>query len=191
MDGDRGPEAAGQPASPDDRAEWVRFYVGHYHRLVRFMMHNGALPEEAKDAAQEAFTESWELLSRDPDRWQAVSNKAAWVRTVALRRHLRPPGHRRRLPAVPTGLPPDQAAPGPGHAELTAQAQVVLEALEALDSEARAVMAFYLDGFSTAETAIGLDITGQRVRDVKKRARAALKRQLAAPPQPRGGNRDK
>jgi RNA polymerase sigma-70 factor (ECF subfamily) len=70
--------------------------------------------------------------------------------------------------------------PGPGHAELTAQAQAILQALRGLDTEARAVMAFSLDGFTTADVADALKITQQRVRDVKKRARTALKRQLAA-----------
>jgi RNA polymerase sigma-70 factor (ECF subfamily) len=181
MAGEGGPDAAGHGNLVQVHAEWVRFYADHYHRVVRFMMHNGASPDEAQDAAQEAFTESWRLLSRDPDCWQAVNSKAAWVRRVALYRHLRPPGSRRRLPTILIDLPPDQAAHGPGHAELTNQAQAVLQALGALDSEARAVMAFHLDGFSTTETASGLDITEQRVRDVKKKARAVLKRQLAGP----------
>ena len=41
-------------------------------------------------------------------------------------------------------------------------------------------MAFDLDGFSPAETAVALGITDRRVWDVKKKARAALKQQLTA-----------
>ena len=40
-------------------------------------------------------------------------------------------------------------------------------------------MAFYLDDFPTATIADALDLTEQRVRDVKKKARAALKTALA------------
>lgn len=170
-----------------DLAAWFRcapngfrLYDDHYHRVVRFMMLNGASLAEAQDAAQEAFTESWELMARDPGKWQAITGKAAWVRTVALRRQARPPGPRRRVLTDGNGDIPDRAAPGEGHAELTAQAQAVLQALQSLDSEARAVMAFDLDGFSPAETAVALGITDRRVWDVKKKARAALKQQLTA-----------
>jgi len=55
----------------------------------------------------------------------------------------------------------------------------VLEALRGLDEQARAVMAFHLDDFPTAAIADALGLTEQRVRDVKKKARAALKTALA------------
>jgi RNA polymerase sigma-70 factor (ECF subfamily) len=187
--GDRGPEPAGQFAPPDTRAapacgslvqvraEWTGFYDANYHRVVRFMMHAGASLADAQDAAQEAFTESWNLMSRDPAAWQAIAAKEPWIRAVALRRHARPPGTRRR-PLTSDAPVPDQPIPGPGHAELTAQAHAVLHALRSLDPEARAVMAFHLDSFTTADTATALGITPQRTRDVMKKARAALKRQL-------------
>jgi DNA-directed RNA polymerase specialized sigma24 family protein len=74
---------------------------------------------------------------------------------------------------------PDLSDPSPGHEELTAQAGLVLCALRALDEEARTVMAFDLDGVPAADIAAGMGITQQRVRDVKKKARALLKRELA------------
>ena len=101
---DRGAEPAGRspsyaslqpPASGSlvqVHTEWIGFYDTHYHRVVRFVMHNGASQADAQDAAQEAFIESWTLMSSDPDRWQAVTVKEAWIRTVALRRYRRPLG---------------------------------------------------------------------------------------------------
>jgi DNA-directed RNA polymerase specialized sigma24 family protein len=80
------------------RAEWISFYDDHYHRVVRFIMHAGASPADAQDAAQEAFTESWKLMTSNPAAWQAVDRKAGWVRTTALRRLTRPPGVARSLP---------------------------------------------------------------------------------------------
>ena len=56
----------------------------------------------------------------------------------------------------------------------------MLQVLRCLDNESRAVMAFSLDGFTSAEIAAALSITQQRVRDVKRKARTALKRELAA-----------
>jgi DNA-directed RNA polymerase specialized sigma24 family protein len=126
------------------------------------------------NAAQEAFLESWALMSRDPDSWQKIVGKKAWIRTVALRRHQRPPGPRRRPPTA-TGEVLDLPSPGPGPGleELTAQTQLVLRVLRSLDQEARAVMAFDLDDTPTADIACALKITQQRVRDVKKKARSA------------------
>jgi RNA polymerase sigma factor (sigma-70 family) len=163
----------------DVRAEWIDFYDTNFLRVVRFVMHNGGARDEARDAAQDAFTESWDLMNRNPSGWQAVQRKETWIRTVALRRYLRPPGPRRRPLSRDGGEVPDRPAPGPGHDELTAQAQAVLQALRALDEEARTVMAFDLDGIPTSDIAAALHVTEQRVRDIKKRARTALKRHLA------------
>jgi DNA-directed RNA polymerase specialized sigma24 family protein len=187
--GDRRPGPADSlPAGPGSgsleqvRAEWICFYDDNYRRVVRFVILDGASLAEAQDAAQEAFIESWQLLNGDPARWQAVTGKGAWVRTVALRRHRRPPGPRRRPLTDGAGEVPDQAAPGPDPAELTVQNQAVLQALRSLDEEARTVMAFELDGFSPTETAEAMHLGTRRVWDAKKRARAALKRQLATAP---------
>jgi RNA polymerase sigma factor (sigma-70 family) len=160
------------------RVEWIDFYDTHYHRVVRFLMLNGAARADAQDAAQEAFIESWDLLARDPGRWLAVTGKAAWIRTVALRRYWRPPGKRRR-PLADGNEIPDLPAPGPGHDELTAQAQTVLWALQTLGEEARAVIAFDMDGIPAADIAAALCTTPQRVRDIRKTARTALKKKLA------------
>jgi RNA polymerase sigma-70 factor (ECF subfamily) len=170
------------------RSAWVDFYDAHYDRVVRFLMHNGASLADAQDAAQEAFSESWTLVNDDPGRWQAVSSKAAWIRTVALRRYRRPPGPRRRPPAALREIP-ELPASGPGHEELTIQAHLVLWALQALDEEARAVMAFDLDGIPTADIAGALDIAQQRVRDIKKKARATLKQLLDEKLDPEGRQR--
>jgi RNA polymerase sigma-70 factor (ECF subfamily) len=170
------------PLIPDNlvqvRAEWIDFYDTHYHRVVRFLMHNGASQTDAQDAAQDAFIESFDLMTRAPDRWLAVAGKATWIRTVALRRYRRPPGPRRR-PFTAGDEIPDIPAPGPGHDELTVQAQLVMRALQSLNGDARTVMAFDMDGIPAADIADALGITQQRVRDVRKKARMALKQELA------------
>jgi RNA polymerase sigma factor (sigma-70 family) len=188
---DQGPESVGlspsfassQAPAPgnlvDMRAGWIDFYDAHYHQVVRFVMHDGACLEDAQDAAQEAFVESWTLLSNDPARWAVITNKMAWIRVVALRKYRRPPGPRTRPRLALTAEIPDLPCLGPEPGELTVQTQTVLQALRNLDEEARAVMAFDLDDFPTADIAAALEITEQRVRDVKKKARDVLKRTLA------------
>ncbi len=91
------------PVLAEIRAAWIDFYDTHYGRIVRFVMHNGACLQDAQDAVQEAFTESWALMDSHPDQWLAVTSKQAWIRVVALRRYHRPPGPRIR-PQVAEGI---------------------------------------------------------------------------------------
>lgn len=77
-------------------SDWDSFYEVHFHRVVRFVMLNGASQEDALDATQEAFIASWSLMNTDPGRWQEITSKEAWVRKVALRKYYRPSGSRRR-----------------------------------------------------------------------------------------------
>jgi len=147
--------------------------------VIRFVMHNGARLLDAQDAAQEAFTESWALLEQKPEQWLAITCMPGWIRMVALRKYRRPPGPRiRPLLAEGTDIP-DLPDPGPGPGRLTVLTQTVLQALRSLDEQTRTVAAFYRDDFSTEEIAHAMDLPGQRVRDVKKKARQALKSALA------------
>jgi RNA polymerase sigma factor (sigma-70 family) len=161
------------------RADWIAFYESEYHLVVRFVMRNGASLEDARDATEEAFLESWALMTKQPNCWAQIRHRRSWIRTVALRKHQRPPGPRHRPLLADNAEIPDIAAHGPEPGELTAQTQAVLQALRNLDEQAQAVMAFLTDGFPPAVIADTLGITEQRVRDVAKRARAALKRTLA------------
>jgi RNA polymerase sigma factor (sigma-70 family) len=173
---------AGHPDSPVGmRADWIAFYDAEYHFVVRFVMRNGASLEDACDAAEEAFLDSWALMTQQPDRWSQVVNRRSWIRAVALRKRQRPPGPRRRPLLAGNAEIPDIPAAGLEPGELTAQTQAVLQALRSLDKEAQAVMAFRMDGIPTAVIAETLEVTEQRVRDVTKKARAALKRILAQP----------
>ena len=94
--------------------------------------------------AQEAFTESWALLEQKPGQWLAITRMPGWIRMVALRRYLRPPGPRiRPLLAEGTDIP-DLPDPGPGPGRLTVLTQTVLQALRSLDEQTRIAAAFYL-----------------------------------------------
>ena len=189
---ERGAGPAGQPPSYASepgaasaslwqvRAEWISFYDTEYQQVIGFVMKNGASLQDAQDAVHEAFVESWDLMRTRPGNWKAIANQRAWIRTVALRKYRRPPGPRVR-PQLAAGTEvPDRPAHEPGPGELTVQTQAVLHALRCLDEEARPVMAFRLDEFSTGEIAATLGIAEQRVRDILKKARRDLKRVLAA-----------
>jgi RNA polymerase sigma factor (sigma-70 family) len=158
--------------------DWISFFDAEFQHVIGFLMKNGASLNDAQDAAGDAFAESWALTSRNPERWSQIANKRAWIRTVALRKLLRPPGSRIRPQEYSVADVPDTADAHADLEELTVQTQLVLQALATLDEEARSVVAFQLDGFSSAEIAQSLGVTDQRVRDISKKARRQLKRWL-------------
>jgi RNA polymerase sigma factor (sigma-70 family) len=198
--GDLGPPGDGEatrsiPGGPPAQAammagvcaDLLDLFESEFHQVIRFLMYFGASFPEAEDATQEAFCQAWQKLTRNPEKWAAVRNPRAWIRTVAYRKYQRPPGPRRHLATLPTDNVPDTAQPGPDHADLTAGTLLVLDALHALEPRERAVMAYHLDGFNGPETASALGITGQQARDALKKARKILAARLEAPGNRSGG----
>jgi RNA polymerase sigma factor (sigma-70 family) len=161
------------------RTAWVEFYDHEYQPVVRFVVRLGAGLEDARDAAGEAFTESLVLVNREPEKWAQIEDKRSWVRSVVLRKYKRPPGKRIQPLVDKYADIPELPDPGLEPGELTAQTQAVLQELHKLDEETRTVMAYYMDRFPAAVTANELGITEQRVRDLTKKARATLKRNLS------------
>jgi RNA polymerase sigma factor (sigma-70 family) len=132
--------------------------------------------ELARDAAQEAAIAAMTDLGRlrSPERF------GAWFCGIALnvaRRWLR-----QLRPELP-GLPPDQASPAPGPAEVAESAGTsarVRGAIAALpDGQRDAVRLFYLQGLSHVEVAGELGVSVGAVRSRLHQARSALAPRLA------------
>lgn len=153
----------------------LALFEQQYHLVVRFVMICGASDQDAQDATQEAFIEA--LRRADDGRWAMVSNPGGWLRRVALRRYQR---MIQRDPARfrPLTLDEDQPASGPGPSDLAPGTIDAMSALRRLPPDCRAAMAFHLDGFSSVEIAAHLDITSQQARDLLKKARRQLLRDL-------------
>jgi len=133
-------------------------------------------PELARDAAQEAAI----AAMTDLDRLRSPDRFGAWFCGIALnvaRRWLR-----QLRPELP-GLPPDQACPSPGPAEVAEAAETsarVRCAIAALpDGQRDAVRLFYLQGLSHSEVAVELGVSVGAVKSRLHQARAALAPQLA------------
>jgi RNA polymerase sigma factor (sigma-70 family) len=169
------------------RSSFLDLFDSEYHQVIRFLMHCGASFEQAEEAAQEAFSQAWQHITRNPARWVAVRNPRAWIRTVALRKYQRPPGARACPAALLFAQGPETAQPGPGHDELTVEAMLVQDMLRGLGPRERAVMAYSLDGFKAHEIASELGLTPQQVRDARKKARKILAARLAVPGSKSGG----
>lgn len=176
--------AAGRPAIADDaraaevRAEFLTFYDFEYLHVVRFVMRCGASLQAAEDAVQDAFFDAWALTAR-PDAWRAIADPRGWIRRVALRKFRRPPGKHRRLAVIPVGDVPEMPQSGQSHTDLTDETLLVVAALQRLEPEQQAAMAFHLDGFTGPQIAGQLGITDQKARDLLKAARKVLTRELA------------
>lgn len=158
------------------RADFLTLLDGEYHQVVRFVMFNGADQDQALDATQAAFTQAWILVRRRPEQWEAVRDRRAWIRTIALRGYRRPPDRRREPPTVPHADPMEACWNGQDPAELTAQTLYVLQTLRDLPQDVRAVMAFHVDGFRPTDIAAELGITDQQARDLLKKGRKILAR---------------
>ncbi|WP_328842624.1 RNA polymerase sigma factor [Streptomyces sp. NBC_00258] len=141
--------------------------------LIRFLLRHGATFPEAEDAVQSAFVEL--MRARQP-----VQHPRAWLRTVALRAHLR-----QTVPEQPEQDLTDRLAATSVEwhtpleaAELSEQQRRVLQALVQLPFKQRSVMAWHLDGFSTGEIAEAMRLEKAAVLQNLSRARRTLKQQL-------------
>ncbi|WUH98052.1 hypothetical protein OHR68_31805 [Spirillospora sp. NBC_00431] len=175
----------------DVRKHFLDFYTEQYTQVVRFVMiARRATLHTAEDAAQEAFIEAWHTVHR-PGAWERIDNREAWIRTIALRRHDRPGGTRRREPPTVSGLEglfADRSCPQPNPADLATGTVRVLEALHAIhDDQARAVMAFTLDGHPDSVIAAQLVVDPQKVRNLRTKARTQLRRYLSSSHTQEGG----
>jgi DNA-directed RNA polymerase specialized sigma24 family protein len=172
------------------RTQWIAFYDAEWALVIRFVMKAGpAGLEDARDAAQEAFVESWREMVARPDEWSQV-NQRGWIRTVAIRRFRRPPGPHCRPRIEPGVTMPDLPEPSVEPGEHTVQVHTVLEALCCLNPFEREVMAFLTDGFRLVDIPGLVDLTEQKTRDIARSARTKLKRHLVAAATLEGGAQD-
>ncbi|WP_344898799.1 sigma-70 family RNA polymerase sigma factor [Actinomadura meridiana] len=173
------------------RVQFLDFFTEQHPQVVRFVMFaRHATFHAAEDAAQEAFIEAWRTTDR-PGAWDQIRDPKAWIRTIALRRHDRPGGTRRREPPTISGveeLLTDHPAPQPDPSDLASGTARVLQALDAIDDDlTRAVMAFTLDGYPDSVIAAQTGTDTQRVRNHRAKARKLLRRYLGSSGTQEGG----
>lgn len=171
---------AAVPALTDKQIEaFSAFYRAQVIRVAAFLRLQGAEWAEAADATQEAMTKAYQ-------RWNTLTNPAAWVRTVASREFIR---RRIRLGEDLVEDVPDPATcllreniPAAA-VEHQTQEEQVQKLLAILPPRQRQVMAWTYDGYTPTEIASQLStpdhpITTAAVRASLKLARRALAQQL-------------
>ena len=167
------------------REDFLELCDQQHAQVVAFMMRCGASLPDAQDAAQEAFYAAWSELTNHPERWQLVSKPAGWLRDVAVKRWKRPLGSRKRVPELPVDELPDHSHPGDDLGELSALTATIQLVLATVDEPARIVWAYHRDGFTNVEIAKWLDMDAQKVTDMLKKTRMALRLALADSPEGR------
>jgi RNA polymerase sigma factor (sigma-70 family) len=174
-DGPLGPSpAAALPQERDHidlaQVEFAALYQGEKPRLVRFLIKLGAKPEDAADAAQDAFNELYKCWGPN------IRKPAAWLRTVAYRKWIN------RVRELPLGDEEEKVnsniLPITELADLTSQQQRVIALVRKLPPNQRLVFALRYDEFTYTEIAGMLDMKEVAVRQSLARARAALKKAL-------------
>ncbi|MFF4053541.1 RNA polymerase sigma factor [Streptomyces chartreusis] len=148
------------------RDDFEAFYISEMRAVSVFLMHQGATPYEAADAAHEAIAK---LL---PDQWSTLEHPRAWLRVTAQRYYWRQDDYR----TSPTNPVPDRPGGTCPVAEvvLTDTQQRIMAALRQLSPGRRTVMAWLLDGFDYNEIAQMLDMKPAAVRQNICRARKDL-----------------
>jgi RNA polymerase sigma-70 factor (ECF subfamily) len=151
----------------------VESHSGFVRRLTRAVLHN---PDDADDAAQDAFFAAWRFRERfDPGR-----PFRPWIARIALNaaRDLK----RRRTIRQTEPLPPDLASRGETPLDRTERALLnarLADALAGLSERQRlAVVLFEVEGFSHAEVGALLGIPEGTARSevfhARRRLRAVL-----------------
>ncbi|OIJ63745.1 RNA polymerase sigma factor [Streptomyces mangrovisoli] len=143
-----------------------------YPALIRFLLLHGASWTEAQDAAQDAFTHMCAP-------GLSLTHPRAWLRTVAWRSWV----SQQVTPEDPCAEMPEPRTTlrwqTPAHAaELGEEERRVISLLLQLPVKQRAALAWYLDGFTTQESARAMGTTQAAVRQNLTRARAALREGL-------------
>ncbi|MGW6456438.1 RNA polymerase sigma factor [Streptomyces sp. NPDC055078] len=154
----------GQPAIQRD--DFDAFYTSEMRAVSVFLMHQGATPYEAADAAHEAIAR---LL---PDKWRTLKHPRAWLRVTAQRCYWRQDDCR-TSPRDPVPDRPGGTCPVT-EVVLTETQQRIVDALNRITPGRRTIMAWHLDGFTYDEIAHMLDMKPAAVRQNICRARKDL-----------------
>lgn len=176
---------AGSPAVPDDPgtqqgiaqgpaptvdAAFSAFYRQFTPTLVGFLIWQGARLPDAADLAQATMSEAYR-------HWSTIREPKAWARRVASR------ALARQIASIEedsVGEIPEHSTLLPPQTNVTAweQQHEVLRVLALLPPRQRQVMAWKLEGYTPAEIAEELKITGEAVRASLMKARKALAQHL-------------
>jgi RNA polymerase sigma-70 factor (ECF subfamily) len=166
-----GDSAAGQSGHPaagsqvPDETEFTDFYRATAHRLIGFLITQGAQLADAAEIAQDAFEAAWQ-------QWPQIENRRAWIFKVASRKLIKGRLEQREHAVEDIELG-ELLGPAPSPEPVLAHLDL-LNALNQLAPRPREVIAWSLAGFTSVEIARELGMSPGTVRTYLARARQQL-----------------
>jgi RNA polymerase sigma factor (sigma-70 family) len=153
-------------------SELSRFFIAHYVGLLRLLMYLGIPKHDAEDALQKAA----EDLVRRVREGHEIKWPASYVKTAAVRFHLREQSrNHRRLERTPVESPIGEDALDPCSVALASEDEsYVMELLRRLPSRQAEVLALAVDGLTSAEIGRLLGRSPSTIRSNLMHARRAL-----------------
>lgn len=134
-----------------------------YVRVVTHLRVHGATPQDAMDAAQNAFKHVWQVM-HEPQKWADVENPALWVRGVAWNMWRTPPGSR-RPPTTPIESAGELSDPNADFSDAVALHASVMDALRGLHPDVRDVMLLKIERFTYKEIAAHMTAKGRPMNE--------------------------
>lgn len=178
-------EALAGRAAARDPGAWAQVFEQHYDAVfsfVRYRLHDAGV---AEDLASQVFETAFTIADRFD--WQGVPIQA-WLIGIArniVRDHVKKAV--RRGPSLE--LDETHAPPAPDELSAADLRSDLIEAMQHLTDDQRTVLQLrFLFDRSVAETAAAMDRSEDAVKNLQRRALAAMGRALEAPPA-KGGTR--
>lgn len=151
-------------------------YREHHHALLRYLVRFTGDPDEAQDAAQEAYLR---LVQQPPDD---PARARAWLFSVATN-VVRDRARQRRSEWLAAQLVSETAEPPPdaaAHAESAETRLAVRRMLTGLSVKQRSLLLMHAEGFTHREIAMAVGTTTRSVGTMLGRALKKIKRQMEA-----------
>jgi DNA-directed RNA polymerase specialized sigma24 family protein len=161
------PSGAGQATVADP--EFATYYQAEMPELIGFLIKCGAEPDDAPEAAQDAFRELF-------DQWKTVGEPKPWLRKAAFPIFLRRPVRNASSPEESNDAP---ASPGASSRfDFGDEDRLFIALTRLLPTAQRAVLALHIERFQTLDIAEILGMKPDTVRKNLKEARATLMKSL-------------
>lgn len=163
----------GVPSGPRDATiadpEFATCYQAEMPALISFLIKCGAEPDDAPEAAQDAFRELF-------GRWRTVGEPKPWLRKAAFPAFLRRPVRNASSPEGSHGEPASAGASS--RFDFGEEERVFIALTRLLPTAQRAVLALHIERFQTLDIAEILGMKPDTVRENLKEARATLMKSL-------------
>jgi DNA-directed RNA polymerase specialized sigma24 family protein len=149
--------------------EFATCYQAEMPALISFLIRCGAEPDDAPEAAQDAFRELF-------GQWRTVGEPRPWLRKAAFPIFLRRPVRNASSPEESHGEPGAQGASS--RFDFGEEERLFIALTRLLPTAQRAVLALHIERFQTPDIAEALGMKPDTVRQNLKEARATLMKSL-------------